>query len=263
MEIYKAIILGVIQGLTEFLPISSTAHLILFPWFFGWEGQINTLTFDIALHGGTLASLFICFYKDWIEIFFRKRKILFLIIIATIPAAVSGLIINDFVENNLRNPFIIVFTLIFFGFIMLLGERYYNKISSTKKNSSQLTFLDSIFIGVAQAFALIPGVSRSGITITAGIFRNLQRDSAAKFSFLMSTPIIFGAIIFEGQKIVSNLEPYSMNLIVVGFLSAFLSGFFAIKFLMYFLKKFPLNLFVYYRFILAAIILLVYLNKGI
>lgn len=218
MEIYKAIILGIIQGLTEFFPISSTAHLILFPWFFGWEGQINTLTFDVALHGGTFFSLLICFYKDWIEIFLKKRGLLFLILIATIPAAVSGLIFNDFVENSLRNPFIIVFTLIFFGFLMLLAERYYVKMPLAKKGFSQLNLLDSIFIGIAQTFALIPGVSRSGITITAGIFRNLGRDSAAKFSFLMSTPVILGATIIEGRKIILNSAIYDMDLFIAGFL---------------------------------------------
>jgi undecaprenyl-diphosphatase len=263
MEIYKAIILGTIQGVTEFFPISSTAHLILFPWIFGWNGQINTLTFDVALHSGTLASLLLCFYKEWIEIFLKKRKLFFLILIATVPAAISGLILNNFIENNLRNPIIIVFTLIFFGFLMLIAERYYNRTTIAKKDLSQLSFSDSIFVGVAQAFALIPGVSRSGITITAGIFRNLPRDLAARFSFLMSTPVIFGATILEGRKIMLHSDKYNMDLFVAGFLSAFLSGYLAIRFLMYFLKRYPLNIFVYYRFMLAVIILAVYLTKGI
>jgi len=259
LEIFKAIILGIVQGLTEFLPISSTAHLILLPWFFQWHGEVNTLTFDVALHGGTLLSLLIFFYKDWINIFLRDRRMLFLISVGTIPAGLAGLLLNDFVANDLRSPLIIVFSLIFFGILMLIAEKYVKSKGLVYKEKISLT--DSLFIGVAQAIALIPGVSRSGITITAGLFRNLSRHDAARFSFLLSTPAICGAFILESSKIMNTPDNYSFDLLTAGFISAALSGYIAIKFLLNFLKKYPLNIFVYYRFALAVIILAVWLKQ--
>jgi undecaprenyl-diphosphatase len=259
-EILKAIILGTLQGITEFLPISSTAHLILFPWFFGWQGQINTLTFDVALHGGTLFALILCFYRDWIEIFLKQKKLLFYILIATIPAGVAGIIANDLIENVLRNPLIIFLTLNLFGILMLIAEKYYKKISIPKDDLYQLTFWDSLFIGLAQSIALIPGVSRSGITISAGLFRNLNRETSARFSFLLSTPVIAGATMLESKNLFSNIGSYSIDIFTVGFLSSFFSGFLVIKFLLRFFKKYSLNCFVYYRFLLAAIILIIYLT---
>lgn len=253
MEILKAIILGIVQGLTEFLPVSSTAHLILFPWFFSWHGELNTLTFDVALHGGTLLSLMACFYKDWLNIFFRDRKTLLFIMIATIPAGTAGILFDDFVEHSLRSPLIIVFTLAGFGILMLVADRI------SKKQESQINLSTSLFIGCAQAIALIPGVSRSGITITAGLFRNLTRESAARFSFLLSTPVIAGATILESKKLIINPASYDMSLFFAGFLSAFVSGYFAINFLLGFLKRHSLDIFVYYRFLLAGIILAAYL----
>jgi len=255
-ELYKAAILGIMQGLTEFLPISSTAHLILFPWFFDWHGEVNTLTFDVALHGGTLLSLLICFYRDWINMFLKERKMLLFIAIATVPAGAAGLMLKGFVEHTLRSPLIIVFSLVFFGLLMLLGEWFIKKRGFHHKE--RLTLFDALFIGCAQAIALIPGVSRSGITITAGLFRNLSRHDAARFSFLLSTPVIGGAFMLEGMHIVNNPDNFSFDMITTGFVSAAISGYFAIKFLLKFLQKYPLNLFVYYRFVLAAIILVIW-----
>jgi undecaprenyl-diphosphatase len=263
MEVFKAILLGILQGITEFLPISSTAHLIVFPWIFGWEGQINTLTFGMATHGGTLLALILCFYRDWLNIFLKQTRLLFYILIATIPAGLLGLLFNDLIEDTLRNPLIIIITLIFFGILMLLAEKFYKKASNHKNDLSELTFKDSFFIGLAQSIALIPGVSRSGITITAGLFRNLKRDNAARFSFLLSTPIIAAATIFESKKFFSNIESYSVDIFMAGFLASFVSGFLAIKFLLQFFKKYSLNVFVYYRFLLAVIILIIYFNKGV
>lgn len=263
MEVLKAIILGIIQGITEFLPISSTAHLILFPWAFGWEGQITTLTFGMATHGGTLFALILCFYKDWIDIFLKETRLLFYILIANIPAGLLGLLFSDLIEGTLRNPLIIVITLISIGILMLLAERFYKKASNHKSDLSELSFRDSFFIGLAQSIALIPGVSRSGITITAGLFRNLKRGNAARFSFLLSTPIIAVATIFESKKFFSNIESYSVDIFMAGFLASFVSGFLAIKFLLQLFKKYSLYVFVYYRFFLAVIILIIYLNKGV
>lgn len=247
-EIFKAILLGLVQGITEFFPVSSTAHLILLPWFFGWEGEVNTLTFDVALHGGTLAALVACFYRDWIDLIFRDRKKMFFIIAATIPAGAAGVSLNDYVEHALRSPLIIVFSLIAIGIVMLLAERLSARVKK------EPTFADSILIGTAQAIALVPGVSRSGITITAGLFKNLTREAAARFSFLLSMPIIGGATLLEGRKMVMNPEFHSFDLFTAGFVAAFISGFFAIKFLLRFLSRYPMNVFVYYRFLLAAVI---------
>lgn len=251
MENFKAAVLGIVQGATEFLPISSTAHLILFPWFLGWEGEINTLTFTVAVHGGTLFALLIYFHKDWLNLL-KDKQLLYLLTIATIPTVAVGAIFYDTIEQAIRNPLIIVFSLVVFGILMLVAERY------GKMNKKEASMKDSIAIGFSQAISLIPGVSRSGITITAGLFRNLTRESAARFSFLMATPITGGVVILEGSKLLKNPEHYSLDIITSGFIAAFISSFFAIKFLLNFFKKYPLHIFVYYRFLLAGIILIIY-----
>lgn len=246
----EAIILGITQGLTEFFPVSSTAHLILFPWFFGWEGDVNTLTFDVALHGGTLTALIFCFWKDWIELFFKKKKLLGMIIFSSIPAGIAGFFLNDIVENKLREPFLISIMLITVGFIMLASEGF-----KKEKEIENINFKDAFFIGIAQAIALIPGVSRSGITIAAGLFKGLKRDVAARFSFLLSTPIIAGATALHLKKFLDLNANYDIQLFIAGFLTSSIIGLIAIKFLMSFLRRYPLNLFVYYRFTLAVVII--------
>lgn len=251
-NIFEAIALGVVQGITEFFPVSSTAHLILIPWFFHWSGEVNTLIFDVALHAGTLSALLICFYNDWLHMFLKDRKTLLFIIVATIPAGVSGALLKHFIEGQLRSPVIIALSTVVFAMLMLVAERY------GKKNSDRASFKDSLFIGIAQAVALIPGVSRSGITITAGLFKNLTRESAAKFSFLLSTPVIGGATLLEGRKLLKTPGGYHLDTFAIGFLASFISGFFAIKFLLRFLKKYPLNVFAYYRFVLAFIIIFIW-----
>ncbi len=247
---FEAIVLGIVQGLTEFLPVSSTAHLILFPWFFGWTGDVNTLTFDVALHAGTLLSLIICFWKDWINIFVNERRLLLVLFIATLPAGISGILFNDIIENTLRSPVIIVSALVVVGIVMLVSERV-----KKDRDIKNMNLTDAIVIGIAQAIALIPGVSRSGITISAGLFRGLEREASARFSFLLSTPVILGATVFEGKKLAANAGNYDMQLFALGFITSAITGFFAIKFLLYFFKRHPMNIFVYYRFILAAIII--------
>ncbi|MFZ6017640.1 MAG: undecaprenyl-diphosphatase UppP [Nitrospirota bacterium] len=248
---FGAIILGIVQGLTEFLPVSSTAHLILFPWFFGWSGDVNTLTFDIALHTGTLIALLICFYRDWIELITKKHRLFGLIILASIPAGVTGFLLNDIVENALREPLIISLMLVAVGFIMLIAERA-NKYKDIEKTGLK----DAVIIGIAQAIAIIPGVSRSGITISAGLFRGLERKASARISFLLSTPLIAGAIMLHFKKFIASQSNHDPELFSVGLITSFITGFIAIKFLLNFLKKHPLNVFVYYRFALAVVIII-------
>jgi len=248
--IIEAVILGVIQGLTEFFPVSSTAHLILVPWFFGWKGNVNTLTFDVALHAGTLTALLFTFWKDWLELFTKKQKLLGLIIIASIPAGIAGFYLDDIAEKSLRQPFLISLMLVAVGLVMLAAER-----SEKLKTIEKTNFIDALIIGVAQAVAIIPGVSRSGITISAGLFKGLKREASARFSFLISTPIIAGAILLHLKKFLINRELYDIHLFAAGFISSSVTGFFAIIFLLNFLKKYPLNIFAYYRFILAVVII--------
>ncbi|MBI5632416.1 MAG: undecaprenyl-diphosphatase UppP [Nitrospirae bacterium] len=246
----EALILGIVQGLTEFLPVSSTAHLILFPWFFNWTGELDSLTFDVALHAGTLLALVICFWNDWIELVLRKQKLFMLIILASVPAGIVGILLGDLVEHALRSPLIISVSLIVFGLVMLIAE----KMNKTRAVDS-ITITDALIIGFAQAVALIPGVSRSGITISAGLFRGLEREAAARFSFLLSTPIIAGATLLHARKLLKASADHNMPLFLLGFIAAAFSGFAAIKFLLHFLKKHPLNVFVYYRFGLAVVII--------
>jgi undecaprenyl-diphosphatase len=246
----QAIILGIVQGLTEFLPVSSTAHLILFPWFFNWSGEVDTLGFDVALHGGTLLAILFSFRKDWFNLFFRNHRLLGLIIAASVPAGFTGFFLNHFVEHSLRSPLLISITLIVGGVIMLAAEKIYKY-----RDMDRLVIKDVIFIGVAQAIAIIPGVSRSGMTIAAGLFRGLEREAAAKFSFLLSTPIIAGALMLHFRDAFINNGGYNLQIFAAGLISSFITGFLAIKFMMKFLKRYPLNLFVYYRFLLAAVII--------
>jgi undecaprenyl-diphosphatase len=246
----EAFILGIVQGLTEFLPVSSTAHLILFPWFFHWTGELDSLTFDVALHAGTLLALVICFWKDWIELIFRKQKLFMLIVMASVPAGIAGVLLGDLIEHTLRSPLVIAVSLVVFGFVMLIAE----KMNKTRTVDS-MALGDALTIGLAQAVALIPGVSRSGITISAGLFRGLEREASARFSFLLSTPIIAGATLLHARKLLKTGADHNMALFLIGFIAAAVSGYAAIKFLLSFLKKHPLNLFAYYRFGLAAVII--------
>ena len=246
----EAIALGIVQGLTEFLPVSSTAHLILFPWFLNWGGEVNTLTFDVALHAGTLFALILFFWRDWLELIFKKQRLFKLIILASIPAGVAGYLLNDIVENNLRKPLIISIMLIAVGILMLVAERT-NKHKGIEKTGLK----DSLIIGIAQAIAIIPGVSRSGITISAGLFRGFEREASARFSFLLSTPLIAGATALHLKEALISQTNHDFRLFFAGIITSFITGFIAIKFLLKFLKKNPLNLFVYYRFVLSAVII--------
>jgi undecaprenyl-diphosphatase len=210
MPIYQAVILAVVQGLTEFLPVSSSAHLALAPWLLGWQDQ--GLTFDIALHFGTLAAVLIYFFRDWVQVIAQafgvnytpdrelrlNRSMLWLLVAGTIPVGVAGLLLEAYIENTIRtNRLVIGGMLVLIGVLMAYADR----ISRRNRTIGNVTMADAAVIGLAQAVAIIPGTSRSGITITAGLFRDLDRHSAARFSFLLSTPAIGAAALKAGYDL--------------------------------------------------------------
>jgi len=250
----EAIILGIVQGLTEFIPVSSTAHLILIPKLLGWGGTVNSLSFDIALHGGTLLALLIYFRKDIISFLTKEHYILVTLLLATIPAGLAGVLLKDIVATNLRKPYLIAVGLVIFGLYMLASER--KRGQGMIKN---IKIRDAVLIGIAQAVALFPGVSRSGITISTALFLGVGRSDSARFSFLLSIPVVAGASLLELTHIIKAGSDYNLPVFLSGFIASAVTGFLTIKFLLWFFRRFSLRAFVYYRFTLAVIILLTYL----
>jgi len=261
----QAIILGIIQGLTEFIPVSSSAHLLVIPELLRWRDL--GLAFDVALHMGTLVALVAYFRRDWAGILsasLRRRgdepdagkRMLLPIIAACVPAAVAGFLLDEKIEalRTWRYQLsTIAVVLIGIGLVMLLAER----VGKKQRGVDQMNPLDYAVIGCAQALALFPGVSRSGITISAGLFRGLDRAAAARFSFLLSTPIVLGAGLMELKKLVrSGLPANEFAPFVIGFATSAVFGYLAIHFLMNYLRKRPLNAFVTYRICFALFILL-------
>lgn len=252
---FEAIILGILQGLTEFIPVSSSAHLILLPWFFGWDGIVNTLSFSVALHFGTLIALLFYFRKDWIELIAaapRKDALIWKIMFATIPAGIAGIVLHDWIEQT-RSPLLIIVTLCVVSILMIFSEK--NHDDSRSGDIRNMDLKNAMFIGIAQAFALIPGVSRSGITIVAGLSRGIKRAEAARFSFLLGTPIVAGASLLEAKNLMAN-DNIDLNIFITGIIVSALSGYFVIKYLIMYLQKYSLKPFAYYRFLLAFVIIL-------
>lgn len=256
MDVVQAIVLGLVQSLGEFLPISSSAHLVLMPYVAGWEYQ--GLSYDVLLHFATLLAVVGYFYKDWLKIIkdgftqpkTQSGKMLWLLAVATIPGALAGYFLHDMAESVFRNPLMISICLMFFALVLFLADR-----KTGKNKSNFLTLNTAIIIGLAQALAIMPGVSRSGITITACLILGFARPQSARISFLLSAPIIFGATLFE----LNNFSFADLTMpMVVGFLTALVMGFLAIKFLMHFVKTHSFNIFVIYRIILGISIILFY-----
>lgn len=260
MTIIEAAISGVVQGLTEFLPVSSSGHLVLLSKLFG-EGE-NTLLFDVALHAGTLLALLIYFHKDIVllaralVVRSAHTRVAWLLAAATIPAVISGVVLQSFAEDTFRSAVLVGCNLIFVGLLMFVAERVARQ--QTKKLET-VSPKQALIMGVAQALAVIPGVSRSGSTITAGLFMGLDRVTATRFSFLLGVPIIFGALI----KVLSDggTEAFSnqMSIFIVGVFAAFVSGLLAIRFMLRYLAKHSLAVFAYYRIALGILVLLVVL----
>lgn len=274
MEILAAAILGIIQGITEFLPISSSAHLILVPWFLGWKPE--GIAFDVSLHVGTAIAVITFFWRDWVRLARElilglkegnmgnaDRRLAWLLVVGTLPALVAGLAFESMVEERLRSPLIIVFTLPILAIFLYVAD----KRSRQDRGIENFTWADSLSIGFSQALALIPGVSRSGITMTTAMLRNSTRISAARFSFMLSTPVIAGAGILEILRLAKavlhpaeSMPAVNWGALGVGFLCAAISGFLCIRFFLGYIQTKSFTPFVVYRFLLAGLVLIYYLK---
>ncbi len=266
MPLLEVIILGLVQGLTEFLPVSSTAHLALVPWLFHWQDP--GLGFDIALHVGTLAAIIIYFFRTWVQIILQgfgikvdgdpelkqNKMLLWLMAIATLPVGIFGYIFKEQAETTWRNPMVIASMMIGVGIILWICDR----IGNRDKNLGQITTADAILIGLAQAVSIVPGTSRSGATISAGLWRNLDRAAAARFSFLLSTPAIAAAAakdFYDIHKHQGGIPPEMHMPFIVGILVSGVSGLAVIHFFLEFLRRRSMNVFVVYRIVFGIIII--------
>ncbi len=270
---WQALILGIVQGITEPIPISSSGHLAIIPWLFGWPsvGDDNGFnkTFDVALHMGTLAAVVIYFWRDLVNITKSalrglterrvddfERKLPWYIVLSAIPAALAGGLFSSTFEGPLSEPWLIGVQLIGFGVVLFAADRFL----AGSKLMERMMVNDAAFIGVAQTLALMPGVSRSGITISAGLARGFNRESATRFAFLMSVPIIFGAGLFKGYETFvtgDGLPDGATSAFVLGIVSSAITGYFAIAFLLRYVRTHSFLPFVVYRCALGVLVLAV------
>jgi undecaprenyl-diphosphatase len=271
MPLSQAVVLAVVQGLTEFLPVSSTAHLVLFPWLLGWND--GGLAFDVALHVGTLFAVVIYFLRDWVELVLAgfgirssagmqddelnwKRRLFWFLVVATIPAAITGMLFEKMIEERFRQPIPIAVALIVVGLLMWWAESR----TRLEKHIPQVTLADATVVGVAQAFALFPGVSRSGITITAGLWQRMTRETAARFSFLLSTPVIAGAALKEVPHLIKAHRAGALDLplstLLIAIAVSGIVGYVVIAFFLRYLQTRTLKVFVVYRILFGIVVLL-------
>lgn len=271
MTIIQAIILGIIQGATEFIPISSSAHLLLVPWLLEWE-TTPSLGFDVILHLGTLMAVLIYFWKDWLAMAQSalrwpiKRdggdpnlKLLGLLILGTIPAAVIGGLFNDFFERVFESPLVASLMLFVTAGLLFVGER----LGKGLRKPEQMTWLDSLIVGLAQAVAIMPGISRSGATISAGRLRGLGRDDAARFSFLLAVPIILGTgVVHIFDLTETGVSSSELVMMLAGFVAALASGYLVIRWLLAFLRTRSTAIFSIYCVAAGALCLIVLMVRG-
>ena len=253
MNVIQALILGIVQGLTELLPISSSAHLAIIPWIFNWNIPDS---FDVALHFGTLLAICIFFFKDWISLIkggfnkvFKKEdstegRIFWYIVAATIPAGIIGIVFEHYLEGYLKQPLIVATALIVMGILLYVVD----KNSKSEVSYENMTFKQAFLIGISQVLAFIPGVSRSGATITVGRALKVDRESVAKYTFLLSTPIVFAATVLKIFDFQFSVAFFA------GVLTSFLVGLAVIKFLMEFIKKRNFKVFAIYRVLLGIVV---------
>ncbi len=264
MEIYQAIILGIVQGLTELLPISSSAHLTLIPQIFNWSQVPDS--FDVALHFGTLLAIGLFFFKDWLGLIkggfnkvFKKEdsvdgRMFWYIVAATIPGGAIGFILDKYASDILTKPLIIAIALIVMGIVLYIVD----KKSSTKTEYEEMTFKQTFLIGLSQALAFIPGVSRSGVTMTTARAMGVSRESAAKYSFMLSAPIVLAATVFKLGDFIEYLSIASTTGIIafiLGILVSFIVGIIVIKFLLEYLRKGSFKIFAIYRVIIGILVI--------
>jgi undecaprenyl-diphosphatase len=270
VTILQAIILGIVQGLTEFVPISSSGHLIIVPWLFNWHYLLNhpdfNKTFDVALHLGTFFAVVIYFWREigrliaaWVGSVARRSltnpeaKLAWLLIVSTIPAALLGVAFESFIEDRLGKPWLIAVLMIIFGAVTYGVDR----LAKLDRKMEALTWFDAVLIGIAQAAALAPGVSRSGVTMVMGLALRLDRESAARYSFLMSIPVIGGAAAYKGLEVAKTGLPAGTAMpFAAGMLAAAISGIAAIWFVLAYLRRHDFTLFVVYRFVVGTGILI-------
>jgi len=273
MSLFQAIILAIVQGLTEFLPVSSTAHLVLFPWLLHWPdpGQ----AFDVALHAGTLLAVLVYFVRDWVELTLaglgfnyggrggpsavaHNRKLFWYLVAATIPGGIAGFLFEHTIEEHLRNPVYIAGAMIGIGLLMWYAEH----VGRLERGLERIGLGDAMVIGTAQALALFPGVSRSGITITEGLFRGLTREASARFSFLLSAPLIAGAAAHDLPKLIKLHHAGQIDLplstLLVSVAVSAIVGFLVIAFFLQYLRTRTLKIFVYYRIVFGIVILAIW-----
>ena len=278
MPLYQAIVLALVQAFTEFLPVSSTAHLTLFPWLLGWQDP--GLAFDVALHAGTLVAVLLYFFKDWltlalcgvgvkypsnatIEEVGQHKKLFWYMVIGTIPGGILGALFEHKIEEHFRTPYVIAISLIAIGLVMWWADSR----SPLTRPLEQSNITDAVTIGTAQALALCPGVSRSGITITTGLFRGFTREAATRFSFLLSTPLIAGAVVSHLPKLIKLHKAGGLDLplstLLISILVSGVAGYFVIAFFLRYLQKHTLKLFVFYRLLFGIIVfVLAFLQAG-
>jgi undecaprenyl-diphosphatase len=278
MTLFQAVVLAVVQGLTEFLPVSSTAHLVLIPWFFHWP-ELG-VAFDVTLHIGTLVAVLLYFLRTWIELTLngfgihypsgaagetvaQNRRLFWLLVIGTVPGAVVGYEFEHVIENTLSKPIPIGCAMILVALLMWLVDRAAN----LSREMSQMNLSDSLFVGAAQALALFPGVSRSGITIIAGLARKYTRETAARFSFLLATPLIAGAAAKELPQLIhlqrAGLIDISMSTILTSIAVSGAVGYAVIAFFLRYLQTRNLNIFIVYRVVFGIVVLLLaYFQMG-
>ncbi len=278
MTLFHAVVLAVVQGLTEFLPVSSTAHLVLFPWLLGWPD--GGIPFDVALHLGTLIAIFLYFLRTWIELTLNgfgvhypatataetvatNRRLFWFLVVGTIAGALVGYKFEHLIEDSLRKPVPIGLAMIVIGVLMWVADRSKN----LNRTIGQLTLLDSLLVGTAQALALIPGVSRSGITISAGLFRKFTREAAARFSFLLATPLIAGAAVKALPELIHMRRAgeldLSMSTILISIVVSGIVGYAVIALFLRYLQTRTLNIFVAYRIVFGIVVLLLaYFQMG-
>jgi undecaprenyl-diphosphatase len=262
VTLLQAVVYGLVQGFGEFLPISSSAHLVLVPWFFGWSDP--GLTFDIALHVGTLIAVVAYFWKDWWRLIIKgfsqarsgEGRLFWYLVVATIPGGIGGLLLEKRAETVFRAPLLIAFMLIAMGLCLYVIDR----VSSRKKGLESLSLPTSLAIGISQVLAIIPGVSRSGVTMTTGLAVGLTRESAARFSFLLSTPVILGAALVKIPHLLSNPAAITGNFVVAVVVSC-IAGLLSIGLLLRYLATRSFLPFVVYRVLLAALVVVVSLIR--